>query len=311
MGNASNDYDVIIVGAGPAGLTAGIYAARNGLMTLILEEKFPGGMIAEAPFVENYPGLHEVISGLELVSRMETQTKKFGTQINSPEKVVKLELGDRKSVKTDKSTYIANAVILSLGSKYKRLGVPGEREFKGRGVSYCATCDGPFFKGKRSLVVGGGNSAAMAAIHLSALASNVKLVHRRNSLRSEDILMRRLNKNVEIILNTTVKEILGDTMVKNVVIEDIRTGERRTLEVDSVFVYVGEEPCSQIAKDAGVKTDREGYIIVDDHQRTNIEGVYAAGDVTNRPIKQVGTAVGQAIIASIEAFAYVKEPYYM
>jgi thioredoxin reductase (NADPH) len=310
MGNASNDYDVIIVGAGPAGLTAGIYTVRSGLKTLILEEKFPGGMMAEAPFIENYPGLHEVISGLELANRMEMQAKKFGAQINSPEKVIKLELEKIKNVKTKENTYRAKAVILSPGCIYRLLGVLGERKFYGKGVSYCAICDGHFFKGKRTLVVGGGNSAVMTAIHLSTLASEVKLVHRRDSLRTEDILMGKLGKNVDVILNTVVKEIRGDTMVKAVILEDVRTGQKKTLEVDGVFIRVGEDPRSQIAKDSGVKIDEEGYVIVNERQRTNIEGVYAAGDVTNCPTKQVGTAVGQAIIAAAEAFAYVKKNYY-
>jgi len=310
MNMAGSDYDVIVVGAGPAGLTAGIYTARSGLKTLILEEKFPGGLMSEAPLVENYPGLHEGITGLELADRMELQTKKFGAQINSPEKAIELKLeGEPKTVRTEKNTYRTRAVILSLGNIYRRLNIPGEKEFRGKGMSYCATCDGHFFKGKKVLVVGGGNSTAETAIYLSALASSVKMIHRGDSLRTEDALVEQLRSNsVNIILNTAVKEIRGETMVKDVVLEDVKTGEKRIVETDGVFVQIGEDPSSVIAQNAGVKTDEKGYLIVDSRQRTNLEGVYAAGDVTNCPVKQIGTAVGQAIIAAMEAFAYVRRP---
>jgi len=310
MNMAGSDYDVIVVGAGPAGLTAGIYTARSGLKTLILEEKFPGGLMSEAPLVENYPGLHEGITGLELADRMELQTKKFGAQINSPEKAIELKLeGEPKTVRTEKNTYRTRAVILSLGNIYRRLNIPGEKEFRGKGMSYCATCDGHFFKGKKVLVVGGGNSTAETAIYLSALASSVKMIHRGDSLRTEDALVEQLRSNsVNIILNTAVKEIRGETMVKDVVLEDVKTGEKRIVETDGVFVQIGEDPSSVIAQNAGVKTDEKGYLIVDSRQRTNLEGIYAAGDVTNCPVKQIGTAVGQAIIAAMEAFAYVRRP---
>ena len=312
MSGSDYDYDAVIVGAGPAGLTAGIYAARSGLRTLILEGKFAGGLMAEAPFVENYPGFQEGVSGLEMANRMEAQARRFGAQINSPEKVVELELkGKMKTVKTERDVYRASSVILALGCEYRPLGVPGEKEFRGRGVSYCVTCDGPFFRGRRVLVVGGGNSAAASAIYLATLATNVKIVHRRDSLRADDVLVRKLgDKNVGMIFNTVVREIVGDTMVRKIVLEDVKTGEKRSVEVDGVFVQIGEDPCSGIAKDAGVKTDEEGYIVVDCRQRTNLRGVYAAGDVTNCPVKQVGTAVGQGIIAAVEAFAYVRKPYY-
>jgi thioredoxin reductase (NADPH) len=306
----NSGYDVIILGAGPAGLTAGIYTARSGLKTLIIEEKFPGGLMSEAPFIENYPGLHEGITGLELSNRMELQAKKFGVQINSPEKAVELRLeGETKIVRTEKSTYNASALILSLGNIFRRLNVPGEKEFRGKGVSYCATCDGHFFKGKKVLVVGGGNSTAETAIYLSALASDVKMIHHGASLRAEDAFVKQLrNNNVNVILNTAVKEIRGEKVVKDVVLEDVKTGKYRIVETDGVFVQIGENPSSVIAQNAGVKTDEKGYFIVDDLQRTNIEGVYAAGDATNCPVKQIGTAVGQAIIAAVETFAYIRRP---
>jgi thioredoxin reductase (NADPH) len=219
--------------------------------------------------------------------------------------------GEKKIVKTDQASYSASAVIIATGCHYRELGVPGENEFKGRGVSYCAVCDGAFFKGKRVLVIGGGNSAATSALYLSNVASNVKLVHRRDQLRAEEALFRNLQeRKVEFIWNSMVKEIRGDVKVKSVVVYNKKTGETKEIEVDGVFVQVGEVPNSQLAVKAGVKVDEGGYIIVDGRQRTNIAGVFAAGDVTNGPVKQVGTAVGQAIVAATQAFGYVKRPYY-
>jgi len=304
-------WDLIIIGGGPAGLTAGIYGARSGLKTLILEEKTVGGATAESPLIENYPGF-PAISGRELVEKMAEHCRKFGVTIKEIEGVVELDpKGEKKIVKTDKASYSASAVIIATGCHYRELGVPGENEFKGRGVSYCAVCDGAFFKGKRVLVVGGGNSAAVSALYLSNIASNVKLVHRRDQLRAEEALFRNLQeRKVEFIWNTVVKEIRGDVKVKSVVLHNNKTGETREIEVDGVFVQVGEVPNNQIAVKAGVKVDERGYIIVDERQRTNIPGVYAAGDVTNGPVKQVGTAVGQAIVAATEAFGYIKRPYY-
>ena len=305
---SSKNFDLIVVGAGPAGLTAAIYGARSGLKTLVLEEKFSGGLLAEAPLIENYPGLREGISGFELANRMEAQAKAFGAQINSPEKVISLVLeGKIKTLKTGKDTYVARAIILALGCEYRKLNILGEEEFRGKGVSFCVTCDGPFFKKKKVLVVGGGNSAATSALYLSTLASDVKLIHRRDVLRADRILVDRLNKNgIGIILNAVPREIKGDTMMRGMILEDIKTGEKRHIEADGIFVQIGEEPNSKVAKDAGVATTNEGYILVDERQRTNIEGVYAAGDITNRPIKQVGTATGQAIVAALEALAYLK-----
>jgi thioredoxin reductase (NADPH) len=310
-GESLEHWDLIIIGGGPAGLTAGIYGARSGLKTLILEEKTVGGATAESPLIENYPGF-PAISGRELVDKMAEHCRKFGVTIKEIEGARELNLsGEKKIVKTDQASYSASAVIIATGCHYRELGVPGENEFKGRGVSYCAVCDGAFFKGKRVLVIGGGNSAATSALYLSNVASNVKLVHRRDQLRAEEALFRNLQeRKVEFIWNSMVKEIRGDVKVKSVVVYNKKTGETKEIEVDGVFVQVGEVPNSQLAVKAGVKVDEGGYIIVDGRQRTNIAGVFAAGDVTNGPVKQVGTAVGQAIVAATQAFGYVKRPYY-
>ncbi len=305
-------WDIIIIGAGPAGLTAGIYGARSGLKTLVIEEKTPGGAAAVTPLIENYPGFGEGISGQELSLKMASHCRKVGANIKELEKVTRLNLKNKeKLVETDRAKYTTSAIIVASGCEYRKLGVPGEEEFAGRGVSYCATCDGAFFKERKVLVMGGGNSAVVSAIFLANLASNVKLAHRRNQLRAEEALIKDLHTHkVEILWNTELKQIKGDVKVKSAVLLNNKTGKTMEIDVDGVFVQVGEVPTSQIAKEAGVDVDKGGYIIVDERQRTNIEGVYAAGDVTIAPVKQIGTAVGQAIIAAVEAFGYIKRPYY-
>jgi len=305
-------WDLIIVGAGPAGLTAGIYGARNGLKVLILDGKQAGGTLTLIPQIENYPGFPDGISGEELAKRIIDQCKRFNVEIHEFENVVEIKIRDEdKIVKTDKAEYSAKAIIIASGSRHKRLGVPGEKEFEGRGVSYCALCDGPFFKGLRVLVVGGGNTAVMSAIYLADLASKVYLAHRRRQLRAEEIYVKELKrKGVEVLWNTEVKEVRGGSKVEKVVLYNNESRKKRELTVDGVFIFIGEEPNSDFAKKSGVKVDGKGYIIVDALQRTNIEGIYAAGDVTSYPIKQIGTAIGQAIAAATEAYKYVRKPYY-
>jgi thioredoxin reductase (NADPH) len=304
-------WDLIIIGAGSAGLSAGLYGARSGLRTLILEKQIPGGATIESPLIENYPGFIS-ISGQDLIDKMVTHATKFAVKINQLEPVTDLELrGEKKTVKTAKTTYEASAIIINTGCHHRELGVPGEKEYSGKGVSYCALCDGAFFKGKKVIVVGGGNNAAISALILAHLASSVKLIHRREQLRAEEIILEDLRRtNVEFLWNTEVKEIKGNKNVESVRIVNHKTREQREIEVDGVFVQVGETPNSDFAKKAGVEVDSEGYIVVDSRQRTNIPGVYAAGDVTINPVRQIGTAVGQAIVAATEAFGYVRRPYY-
>lgn len=304
-------WELIIIGAGAAGLTAGLYGARSGLKTLIIEEKMAGGNTVNAPVIENYPGFIS-ITGQELVQKMVEQCTRFGVEIRQLEKVEGLELDNVKKVFTNRNVYEASAIIIATGTHHRKLGVPGEEEFGGKGISYCAICDAPFFKDRRVLVVGGGNSAAITALYLSEIASTVKLSHRRSQLRAEEALVRELKKkeNVEILWNTVVKEIKGDTLVREVVLYNNETGETSKLETDGVFVQIGEVPNSEFAQKAGIKVDEVGYIIVDVRQRTNKEGVYAAGDVTNRPVKQIGTAVGEGTIAATDAYGYIRRPYY-
>jgi len=305
-------WDLIVVGAGAAGLAAGIYGARSELKTLVLEEKMAGGTTTDAPLVENYPGFQS-ISGIDLAKKMAVHCRSTGVVIHEFERVLSLDLkGEKKIVETNKTTYEAKAVIIASGSHYREVGVPGEKEFRGRGVSYCGICDGPLFKSKRVLVVGGGNSAVITALYIAELASEVEVAHRRDSFRAEEALVTALKRkeNVKILWNTEVKEIRGENLVNKVIVFNNKTGETGELFVDGVFVQIGEAPNSQLAKEAGVEVDEGGYIIVDIRQRTNIEGVYAAGDVTNHPVKQVGTAVGQGITAALDAYGYIRRPYY-
>jgi thioredoxin reductase (NADPH) len=305
-------WDLIIIGAGPAGLTAGIYGVRSGLKTLIIEEKMAGGTAADAPIIENYPGF-ERITGAELMQKMSAHCIGAGVRIHEFEKAISLDLkGEEKIAKTDKAEYAAKAVIIATGTSYRELGVPGEKEFKGRGLSHCAVCDGPLFKGKRVLVVGGGNAAVATALYLADLASEVKIIHRRDSFRAEESLVKDLlgRGNVKVFWNTQLKEIRGERLIEKAVLLNLITGETWELPVDGIFVQVGETPNSQIAKEAGVEVDENGYIKVDVRQRTNISGVYAAGDVTTYPVKQVGAAVGQGVTAALEAYGYIRRPYY-
>ncbi len=307
-----DNWDLIIVGGGAAGLSAGIYGARSGLKTLVIEEKMAGGTAADAPTVENYPGFSQ-ISGAELAEKMSTHCRKVGVTINEIEEVKALDLRqDMKIVKTIQAEYKAKTVIIATGSHYKELGVLGEKEFRGRGVSYCGVCDGPLFKGKRVLVVGGGNSAAITALYLSGIASQVGIVHRRDTFRCEETLAKDIKSkpNVQIKWNAEIKEIQGEKLVNKTILVDVETKATQELPVDAVFVQIGEAPNSQIAKESGIEVNEEGYIKIDIFQRTNIPGVYAAGDVTNHPVKQIGTAVGQGITAALEAYGYIRRPYY-
>lgn len=305
-------YDLIIIGAGAAGLSAGIYAARSGLKTAIIEEKLAGGTTADAPIVENYPGYAQ-ISGAELAEKMTAHCRKTGVTIHELENVTAMNLqGEKKIVNTNRTEYEANAVIIATGAHYREIGVKGEKEFRGKGVSYCGVCDGPLFKGKNVMVIGGGNSAATTTLYLSGLAANVTVVHRREAFRCEEALTKDIQSkpNVQILWNAEVKEIKGDKVVEKVTVFDTKTGETKEVAVNAVFVQVGEAPNSQLAIDSGIEVDDHKHIKTDVYQRTNIPGVFAAGDVTNQPVKQVGTAVGQGITAGLESYGYIRRPYY-
>lgn len=307
-----DDWELIIIGAGPAGLAAGIYGVRSGLKTLVLDEKIAGGTTADAPMIENYPGFRSV-SGFELAQKMVAHAKESGVTFHEFERVTELDLKTaERTVKSDKATYKTKAVIITSGCHYRELDIPGEKEFRGKGVSYCGLCDGPLFKGKRLLVVGGGNSALITTLYLAGLASEVKIAHRKDSFRAEAALVQSLREkpNIEILWNTEITQIKGERLVNKAILLDNKANVTRELTIDGIFVQVGEDPNSRIAREASVAVDEDGYIIVDALQRTSIHGVYAAGDVSNHPVKQVGTAVGQGITAATEAYGYIRRPYY-
>jgi thioredoxin reductase (NADPH) len=305
-------YEAIIIGAGAAGLSAGIYAARSGLTVAIIEEKLSGGTTADAPNVENYPGFSQ-ITGAELAEKMTNHCRKTGVIFHELETVTALNLqGEKKTITTSRTTYEANAVIIATGSYYREIGAKGEKEFRGKGVSYCGVCDGPLFKGKNVMVVGGGNSAAITTLYLSGLAANVALVHRREAFRCEEAYLKDIQTkpNVQILWNSEIVEIKGTKVVEFVQIRDVKTNETKELPENAVFVQVGEAPNSQLAQQSGIEVDEHGFIKTNVRQHTNIPGVYAAGDVTDQPVKQVGTAVGQGITAALEAYGHIRRPYY-
>jgi thioredoxin reductase (NADPH) len=276
-----DEYDMVIIGSGPAGLTAAIYSGRQNFKTLVLEKALAGGTGLIVPLMENYPGF-DMISGRKLIELMKIQTMKHA-EIKEFEEVKKVEYnGDLLKISTTKASYMSKSVILATGSKHRFLNVPGEAEFLGRGVSYCATCDGPLFVGRRVLVVGGGNSAAQQAIYLDSIGVLVAMVHRRDELRAEIYLQKLLeDKDIPIIWNSELEKIKGDQLVQSAVLYNIKTDQKEEVITNGVFIAVGEIPANQVAKEMGVEIDeRGGYIITDKGQRTNLPMVYAAGDIT-------------------------------
>jgi len=300
-------YDLIIVGGGPAGLSAGTYGVRSGLSTLILEKAVAGGLVGEAPLIENYPGI-DSIKGMELVKKLKEHAAKY-VDIKESEAVKEIKIGPDILVRTEKGKYLTRAVIIATGTTHRKLGVKGEGEFFGKGVSYCAICDGFFFKGKKVAVVGGGNTAAMDAIYLDNLGCDVTLIHRRDKLRAEEYLQKKLSGKVKLCLDSEVKAIVGDGSVKQIRIKDKKRAAERELEVDAVFISAGWIPNNELAKKIGVQLDKEGYMRTDKTQRTNIPRVYAAGDVTGG-VKQIVVACSEGAIAALSAFEDIKHPYW-
>ncbi|MCK9152096.1 thioredoxin-disulfide reductase [Methanobacterium alcaliphilum] len=295
------EYDIIIIGAGPGGITAGIYAGRQGTSTIMLEKGPAGGLGLEVPLMENYPG-YEMIAGMSLIAEMKKQALKTST-LQEMEEVKSLTLkGNLFHVKTVKREYTAHAVILSTGSRHKKLDVPGEKELLGRGVCYCATCDGPLYAGKKVLMVGGGNSAAQEAIFLKNIGCDVILVHRRDQLRAEQYLQDQLKaQDIDIIWDSAVVEIKGDPFVETVTLKNLKTSQITEQKVNGIFISIGDEPINQLAKELGVELDTAGYIITDKFQRTNIKHVYAAGDVTGG-FKQWVVACSEGAVAAMAAY---------
>jgi thioredoxin reductase (NADPH) len=302
------DYDVLIIGGGPAGLTAGIYAGRGNLRTGIIEKGQPGGQIAQTDEVENYPGFPEVISGPELSGRMVAQAEKFGSVFIYDE-VQGLERIDRGfRIKGYDASYTAHSVIIATGANPKRLGVPGEDKFYGRGVSTCATCDGFFYRGKHVIVVGGGDAAIEEGTFLTKFAASVTIVHRREELRANKVAQDRAFKNpkMKFVWNTVIEEVLGDEVVTGVRTRNIQTGEGGVLPTDGVFIYVGHEPNTGFLSGV-VALGSHGYVDARDEVYTSVEGIFVAGDVSDEIYRQLSTSVGAGTKAAMRAEKYVAD----
>lgn len=300
-------YDVLIIGAGPAGITAGIFAIRRNLKTLILSDPSSVPQIDEASIVDDWPGTMG-IKGPELMEKFREHAKKLGVEIKQ-EKVNQINrLKNGFEISNEKFKYKTKTIIIATGSKHRKGIVKGEDRFAGKGVSYCATCDGPLFKGKRVLVLGGGDTAVTYAILLDQIGADTSLVHRRDRLRATESWQRKIFKSgVKIIWDTVCIEIKGDKFVKSAVLQNKKTGEKKEVQVDGIFVSFGTIPTSELAKDLGIKTDKSSYIIVDREQNTNVPGVFAAGDCCDNPAKKIVTAAGDGGLAAESAYFYLQD----
>lgn len=303
---AEQIYDVIIAGAGPAGMTAAVYASRANMSTLMLERGIPGGQMANTEEVENYPGYDHIL-GPELSNKMFEHAKKFGAEYQYGEIKEVADYGEYKLVKTSNGEYKGKSLIIATGASPRKLGIPGEDKFTGRGVSWCAVCDGAFFKNKELIVIGGGDSAVEEAVYLTRFASKVTIIHRRDSFRAQKILQKRAfeNPKINVIWNTRVTEILGEDKVTGARLENLQTGEISEIACDGVFIYVGMDPLSEPFKSLGI-TNEHGYIPTDDQMRTKVPGIFAAGDVREKTLRQIVTATNDGSLAAISAQHYVE-----
>ncbi|MEN6355853.1 MAG: thioredoxin-disulfide reductase [Armatimonadota bacterium] len=304
----TDTYDVIVLGGGPAGLTAGIYASRARLSTLLVEKNYPGGQLMMCESIENYPGFAQTSSGYDLSNAMREQAEKFGMKTRMAE-IDHIDLsGDIKVLHaTDGEQIRAKTVILSLGAKPRKLGVPGEKEFLGRGVSYCAVCDGAFFKGKKLAVIGGGDTAVEDSVFLTRYASEVSIIHRRDKFRAQRIIQERALSHpvINVHWNSVVKGIGGVDAVDHLVLENVITRQTVKVPVDGVFILIGLDPNTKML-DGQIKLDENGYIITDENMQTNIPGVFAAGDVRRKMLRQIVTACADGAIAATAAEKYIE-----
>jgi thioredoxin reductase (NADPH) len=309
MHNMEEFYDLVIIGGGPAGLSAGLYAARAKLNTVLLEKTLAGGQIMSTGFVENYPGVKKV-SGMELAQTMEEQAKSFGLHIELCEVRDIIKEENYFHINTDCKTFKTYAVILTTGVKPRKLNVPGEKEYRGKGVSYCAICDGFFYNGKHVAVIGGGNSAVEEALYLTKYAEKVTVIHRRDQLRAQKTFQDRAfaEPKIDFIWNAGVKEITAgeDGFVNGIKLVDLSTGETRFEPFDGIFVYIGTDP-NLFVCDLGFLTDESGFILTDIRMRTSIDGIFAAGDVRSKELRQIVTAVSDGAIAAISAEEYIEQ----
>ena len=300
-------YDTIIIGAGPAGMTAALYAARSNLKVALIEGGLPGGQMNNTSDIENYPG-YANISGPELAEKMFEPLENLGVEHLYGFVEAVEDHGDVKKVITDDEEFETRTVIVATGSKHRLLGVPGEEELNSRGVSYCAVCDGAFFRDQDLLVVGGGDSAVEEAIFLTQFAKSVTIVHRRDELRAQKVLQDRAfaNEKINFIWDSVVKEIKGENRVESVVIENVKTNQVTEHAFGGVFIYVGLDPVSDFVQELQIR-DQAGWIVTDDHMKTSVAGVFAVGDVRQKNLRQVTTAVGDGAIAGQEAYKYIIE----
>lgn len=303
-------YEVIIIGGGPGGLTAGLYTSRARLSTLLIESALLGGQMTTTELIENYPGFPQGVTGDELSRLMEGQAKRFGMETVTQE-VVRVSLeGDMKVVQTYESTYRCEALIVSTGTEYRKLGVPGEKEFAGKGVSYCATCDGAFFRDSQIVVVGGGDSALTEALFLTKFAKELTIIHRRDALRGTKIYQERAlaNPKIKFLWNSIVQEIKGDSMVRSIIVKNVKTGEIKEFETEGAFLFVGLVPRTQFLKGI-VQMDEGGYVLTNEHCETSAKGIFAVGDCRKKLLRQIATAVGDGATAAFaaEKFLELKE----
>lgn len=301
------DYDVIIVGAGPAGMTAAVYASRANLSTVMIERGMPGGQMANTEDVENFPGF-DLITGPDLSTKMFTHAQKFGAKYEYGDIKEIEDKGNHKVVHMGDKSLTARAIIIATGAEYKKIGVPGEQELGGRGVSYCAVCDGAFFKGKNLYVIGGGDSAVEEGIFLTKFADKVTIVHRRDELRAQKIIQDRAFKNekIDFIWNSTLKTINDkDGKVGSVTLVSTEDGTETEHQADGVFIYIGMKPLTKPFESLGILNEN-GYIVTNDEMETNVPGVYAAGDVREKTLRQIVTATGDGSIAAQNAQAYIE-----
>jgi thioredoxin reductase (NADPH) len=307
-GTNTKNYEVIIIGGGPAGLTAGIYASRARLHTLLVESALIGGQMTTTEMVENYPGFPQGVTGDELSCLMEEQGKKFGMEIVKQE-IIKVSIEeDMKVIQTHESTYRCEALIICTGTEYRKLGVPGEKEFAGKGVSYCATCDGAFFQDNKIVVVGGGDSALTEALFLTKFVKELTIIHRRDALRGTKIYQERVftNPKIKFLWNSIVQEIKGDMIVHSIVVKNVKTGEIKEFETDGAFLFVGLAPRTQFLKGI-VQMDGGGYILTNEDCETSEKGIFAAGDCRKKSLRQITTAVGEGATAAFAAQKYLEE----
>jgi len=303
-----NEYQLIILGGGPAGLTAGLYATRNKINTLLIEKAMMGGLAVYAELIENYPGFPEGVGGMQLGELMFKQAKKFGLK-NLMADISGLDINGQKIIiTTSEGVFSAKAVIIALGSERINLNVPGEKEFVGRGVSYCATCDAAFFRNKEVAVVGGGNSAISEAIHLSKYASKVSVIHRRDKWRATPVFIDKASAEPKIsfVLNTTVESVEGEENVKYLRLNNVASGQKSVLPVSGVFVAVGQQPNTDLVKNL-VKLDATGYIVTNEKMETGVPGVFAAGDIRSNSIRQCISAAGDGATAALFANRFIEQ----